>query len=146
MTQGTPADQEPRYHVRPGEEPTRYIVHDRFIGLDSRCPAGLVARLERVKRHAETEQRAATDAVAARRAKEIAEIHAREAARAPGAETRVLYEAAYHRQKQGQAESRAAFGLPSEAAVRQEAETAARAATEAVWLAYITAQEGRFGL
>ncbi len=37
MTQGAPADQEPRYHVRPGEEPTRYIAHDRFIGLDSRC-------------------------------------------------------------------------------------------------------------
>lgn len=37
MTQGTPADQEPRYHVRRGEGPTRYIVHDRLIGLDGRC-------------------------------------------------------------------------------------------------------------
>jgi len=64
----------------------------------------------------------------------------------PGAETRALYEAAYHWQKQGQAESRAAFGLDDEVAVRQGAEAAARAATEAVWLAYITAQEERFGL
>jgi len=114
--------------------------------VDTNCPPLLGVRLERVKRYAEMEKRAAEDAVSARRAKEIAEIHAREAAGAPGAETRALYEASYTRQQLGQAEAKAAFGLPSEEAVRKDAEAAARAATETVWLAYIEAQEARFGL
>jgi len=50
------------------------------------------------------------------------------------------------RADQGPAEARAAFGLDDEAAVRKDDEAAARAATEAVWLAYIEAQETRFGL
>ena len=114
--------------------------------LSSGCPAGLAARLERVTRHAQTEQRAAEDAVSARRAKEISQIHAREAAGVPRAETQVLYEASFTRQQQGQATVREAFGLPREAAVRQEAEEAGRRAIAVVWERHVAAQEERFGL
>ncbi len=114
--------------------------------LSSGCPAGLAARLERVTRHAETEQRAVTDALAARRAQEVDQIHAREAAGAPRAETQALYEASYDRQQQGQAEAKAAFGLPSEAATRKEAEEAARNAIADVWERHIAQLEARFGL
>ncbi len=115
--------------------------------LSSGCPAGLAARLERIKRHAETETRAAEQAVFARRTKEVATLNTLAAeGRLTNAESSRRHAESYDRQQQGQAEAKAAFGLPSEAAVRKDAETAARAATESVWLAYLEAQEARFGL
>ncbi len=112
--------------------------------LSSGCPAGLTTRLERVTRHAQTELRAAEEAVSARRANEIAQIHAREAAGAPGAETRALYKASYTRQQQGQAEVKAAYGLPTQDSVRKDAEAAARSAIAAVWERHIAQLEERF--
>ncbi len=115
--------------------------------LSSGCPAGLVARLERIKRHSETETRAAEGAVFARRTKEVATLNTLAAeGRLTNAESSRRHAESYDRQKQGETEARAAFGLPSEAAVRQEAEVAGRAATLAVWLAWLEAQEARFGL
>ncbi len=111
------------------------------------CPPLLGVRLERVKQYAARELRAATDAVSARRAAEVATLNTLAAeGRLTNAESSRRHAESYDRQQQGQAEAKAAFGLPSEAAVRKDAETAARAATESVWLAYLEAQEARFGL
>jgi len=114
--------------------------------LSSGCPAGLAARLERVTQYAARELRAAEAAVAARRTKEVAQIRAREAAGAPRTETQALYDASYTRQQQGETEARTAYGLPSEAAVRQEAEEVARSAIAVVWERHIAQMEQRFDL
>ncbi len=110
------------------------------------CPPELAAQRDRVQKHAETELRAATGAVESRRAADISRIHAREAAGAPRAETQALYEAAYTRQKAGEAQVKAVWGLGEEAEVRKEAEEAARSAIAAVWERHLAQLEERFGL
>jgi len=115
--------------------------------LSSGCPAGLVARLERVTRHAQTELHAVEQAVWARRTAEVATLNTLAAeGRLTNAESSRRHAESYERQKQGETEARAAFGLPSEAAVRQEAEEAARSVIAGIWERHVAAQEARFGL
>lgn len=114
--------------------------------VSTRCPAALLARLEVVKGHAARELREATRAVEARRQHELAQIQAREAKGLARAEVQQLYAASYARQQEGDAQARAAWGLPDEAQARKKAEAAARTAVAAVWQTYVAAQEARFGL
>jgi len=115
--------------------------------LSSGCPAGLAARLDAVTRYAQTELRAVEQAVWARRTAEVATLNTLAGeGRLTSAESSRRHAESYDRQKQGETEARAAFGLPSEAAVRQEAEEAARVAIAAVWERHVAAQEARFGL
>lgn len=115
--------------------------------LSTGCPPGLAARLERVTRHAQKELHAAEDAVCSRRDAEVATLNTLATeGRLSGAESSRRHAESYQRQQLGLAEAKGAYGLPSEASVRQEAEAAARAATESVWVAWLEAQEARFGL
>ncbi len=115
--------------------------------VSTSCPARLAARLDAVTQYAARELRAAEDAVSARRSVEVATLNALAGqGRLTSTESSRRHAESYQRQQQGQAEAKAAFGLPPQEAVRQQAEAAARAATEAVWPAYIEAQEARFGL
>ncbi len=111
------------------------------------CPPLLGVRLERVTRHSETELRAAEEAVFARRTAEVATLNTLAAeGRLTNAESSRRHAESYDRQEQGQAEAKAAFGLPSEEAVRKDAEAAARSAIAAVWERHIAHQEERFDL